>query len=167
MPGAPRSKTAASRSKTAASKSSRPATVAADASAVVLEAASVLETELASSLAGVRKLEARFSDEHRVDQKEFDELRERLRTSAHEFIDAAAGRMADLRSSEAQDLTQRLASDGHALFDTMINLLGLAPDIVNRLAVQAEEATSDPSKRTSPRAKPPVSRRRSPAQTSR
>jgi hypothetical protein len=158
MPGARRSKTTASKSS---------ATVAADASAVVLEAASVLETELASSLAGVRKLEARFSDEHRVDQKEFDELRERLRTSAHEFIDAAAGRMADLRTSEAQDLTKRLASDGHALFDTMINLLGLAPDIVNRLAAQAEEAAPDPPKRTTASPKPPASRRRSPAKTSR
>lgn len=120
---------------------------------------------MASGLAGVRKLETRFTDEHRVDQKEFDEVRERLRSSAHEFIDLAGARMTELGSTEAQDLTQRLAADGHALLDTMINLVGVAPDIVNRLA--ADIATSRPPKKSRPPAKPAASRARSRARDSR
>jgi hypothetical protein len=125
----------------------RPSAVAEDASKAVWQAASVLESELASGLAGVRKLETRFTGEHHVDQKEFDNVLEQLRSSAHEFIDVAASRMGDVRSAESHELTQRLAADGHDLSDMMINLLGMAPDIVNRLVARAEAAAPAPDAR--------------------
>jgi hypothetical protein len=117
-----------------------------DASTAVTQAATVLEKELSSSLAGVRKIQQRFTKERRVDQKEFDAVLERFRGNAHELIDAAAARMADLRSDDVQDLSQRLTTDAHDLFDTMLNLVGMAPDIVNRLAGQAEKQFPEPTK---------------------
>jgi hypothetical protein len=117
-----------------------------DATRAVQQAASVLESELSSSLAGVRKIQQRFAKEHRVDQKEFDEVLERFRVNAHELIDVTAGRMSDLRSDEVQDLSHRLTADAHDLFDTMLNLVGMAPDIANRLAGRAEAQFPEPSK---------------------
>jgi hypothetical protein len=128
-------------------KSQRLEGAAQDASTAVTQAATVLEDELSSGLAGVRKIERRFTKERRVDQKEFDEVLERFRTNAHELIDVAAGRMADLRSDEVEDLSRRLTTDAHDLFDTVLNLVGMAPDIVNRLAARAEEQFPEPAKR--------------------
>ena len=131
-------------------------------SKAVRQAATVLEGELSSGLAGVRKIQQRFTKEHRVDQKEFDEVLDRFRVNAHELIDVAAGRMADLRSPDVQDLSQRLTTDAHDLFDTMLNLVGMAPDIVNRLAAGAEKQLPEPAK---PRARPATQRRRTQART--
>lgn len=142
------------------------ADAASDASTAVRQAASVLESELASGLAGVRKLETRFTKERRVDQKEFDEVLHRFRANAHEFIDVAAARMADLRSPDVQDLSQRLTTDAHDLFDTMINMLGMAPDIINRLAARGESVVPEPSTAAKPRAKSANTRTRSRPQAS-
>jgi hypothetical protein len=134
-----------------------------DASTAVRQAATVLEGELSSGLAGVRKIQERLTKERRLDQKEFDEVLERFRANAHELIDVAAGRMADLRSGEVQDLSQRLTTDAHDLFDTVLNLVGMAPDIVNRLAARAETELPEPAKS---RARSSTRRRRTQAQTS-
>jgi hypothetical protein len=131
-----------------------------DASAAVTQAATVLESELSSSLAGLRKIQQRFTKERRVDQKEFDAVLERFRANAHELIDVTAGRMADLRSDDVQDLSQRLTADAHDLFDTMLNLVGMAPDIVNRLAGRAETQFPEPAK---PPARSTTQRRRTTA----
>jgi hypothetical protein len=134
-----------------------------NASTAVRQAATVLEKELSAGLAGVQKIERRFTKERRVDQKEFDEVLERFRTNAHEFIDVAAGRMTDLRSPDVQDLSQRLTTDAHDLFDTVLNLVGMAPDIVNRLAGRAEAQFPEPAK---PRARSTTQRRRTQARSS-
>ena len=133
---------------------------AADASTAVRQAATVLESELSSGLAGVRKIQQRFTKERRVDQKEFDEVLERFRGNAHELIDVAAGRMADLRAPDVQDLSQRLTADAHDLFDTVLNLVGMAPDIVNRLAGRAEAQFPEPAE---PKPRASTERRRTTA----
>lgn len=118
-------------------KGGRLGTAGRTASTAVREAASVLEQELAATLPGVRRLQERFTKEGRVDQKEFTDVLERARATSHEFINLAADRMTDLRSADVQELSQRLTSDAHDLFDSMINLVALAPDIMNRLAGRA------------------------------
>jgi hypothetical protein len=128
-----------------AQRDSRPLVDAsAEASAAVRKAASVLEGELSAGLAGVRTLQTRFTKERRIDQAEFDEVLQRFRANAHEFIDVAAARAADLRSPDVQDLSQRLTTDAHDLFDSMISMLGMAPEIINRLAARAEQAVPTP-----------------------
>lgn len=115
-------------------------TSGAEVSAAVRKAAKVLENELQSSLAGVRRLESRFTEDRRVDEKAFDEVLQRFRSNAHAFIDIAASRVADLRSDDVQDLSRRLTADAHELFDTMISMVGMAPDVINRIAARTDEA---------------------------
>jgi hypothetical protein len=127
------------RSRTAAAgKRERLQDLGKSGTATVRQAASVLEEELAAGVAGVRKVEQRFTKERRVDQAEFSVVLDRFRANAHEFIDVAAGRVEDLRSDEVQELSHRLTQDAHDLFDSMINLVGLAPDVVNRLTTAAD-----------------------------
>jgi hypothetical protein len=111
----------------------------AEVSAAVRKAANVLEKELQSSLAGVRRLESQFTKDRRVDERAFEELLERFRGNAHAFIDIAASRVADLRSDDVQDLSRRLTADTHELFDAMISMVGMAPDAINRIAAGADE----------------------------
>jgi hypothetical protein len=126
---------------------------AANASTAVRQAVSVLENELSSGLADVRKIERRFTKEHRIDQKEFDAVLKRFQTNAHELIDVAAARVADLSSPDVQDLSQRLTHDAHQLFDVVIGMVGMAPEIMNRLTAKAEKAAPKPAAEPKPRAR--------------
>ena len=110
----------------------------AEVSVAVRKAATVLESELSTSLADLRRLESRLTGDRRVDDKAFDEVVQRFRANAHEFIDMASNRVADLRSDEVQDLSRRLTADAHSLFDSVISMVGMAPDVINRLAARAE-----------------------------
>ncbi len=102
------------------------------------QAAAVLEGELASGLVGVRRMQERFTSEQRIDQGEFDLVLERFRSNAHDLIALAGGRVADLRSDEVQDLSERLTTDAHEVLDTFLGLAALAPDILNRLAAEGD-----------------------------
>ena len=120
-------------------------------SSAIRQAASVLESELAAGLAGVRRVEAGIRSERRVEQKDFDEVLQRFRTNAHEVIDLSAARVADLRTDDVQDLTSRLTNDAHDLFDAMISMVGMAPEILNRLAARAETAFPTPPPTKAPK----------------
>jgi len=152
--------------KKAQPKSERLKVAAEQTSTAVREAASVLESELATGLAGVRKIERRFTEERRVNQAEFDDVLERFRTDIHEFIDVGSARIADLQSPDANDLSQRFTADAHHLFDTMVNMLGMAPEIVDRLVARADSAAPVPAakKRSTQTARAP--RKRSPTRPS-
>jgi hypothetical protein len=131
--------------KRAQDKSERLKAAAEQTSTAVRDAASVLESELAIGLAGVRKIERRLTEERRVDRAEFDNLLERFRTDVHEFIDVGSARIADLQSPEANDLSQRLTADAHELSDTMISMLAVAPQIIDRLLARADSAVPTPA----------------------
>jgi hypothetical protein len=118
---------------------------AASASAAVREAASVLERELAAGLAGVRRVETRFTQERRVDPGEFDEVLERFRSNAHELIDVASARVTELGSDDVADLSKRLTRDAHDLFDVALDMFKLAPDAINRLVAKGEQVLPEPT----------------------
>ena len=111
---------------------------AAATSSAVRQAAEVLEEQLSTGLAGARRLSAGFARDHRVDRAAFDEVLERLRSSAHELIDVVAAQAPDLGTQEVQGLAARFAADAHSMFDVMIDLATTAPDLANRLAGAAE-----------------------------
>lgn len=116
---------------------------AANASNAVRQAAAVLEKELAAGLTGVQRLEQRFEKDHRIDQAAFDEVLQSLRTNAHEFVDVASNRMSELRAGDVQELAQQFTTHAQDLLDSVISLLAIGPDIVNRLVSRAEEALGD------------------------
>jgi uncharacterized protein YidB (DUF937 family) len=131
------------------------------ASSAVRQAASVLETELAAGLAGVQKLERRFTSERRIDEDELADVLSRFRANAHELIDVGSARLEDVRSPDVRDLTQRLTLDAHNLLDTMVNLLGTAPELVDRLTVRGDSPASAPTGRKARSAQNAKSRRSS------
>lgn len=117
------------------------------ASEAVRRAASVLEEELASSLSGVHRLQERLIEERRVDQEAFDDVVRRLKSNGREFIDAAAGRIDDLRADDVKELTEQFTSQAQDLFDTTVSLMTLVPDLVNRLMARTEERLGDDADR--------------------
>jgi hypothetical protein len=118
------------------------------ASSAVRQAASVLEGELAVTLAGARKLERRFAQERRVDQGELDDVLGRVRADIHELIDVGAERLAELRSPDVVDVTQRLTVDAHDFFDMMIDMLTGAPELINGLLAATEAEGQVPKRAT-------------------
>jgi hypothetical protein len=109
-----------------------------EASRVAQRAASVLEEEVAAGIPEAQRVERRLTEERRVDEGEFSELTQRFRKNVHELITLASDRVAELRTDEMQDLVQRFTSDAHTVFDTMMNLVNLAPEAINRLAERTE-----------------------------
>lgn len=137
------------------------------ASNAVRQAAAVLEGELASGLVGIRRMQERFTGDRHVDQSEFNAVLEQLRTNAHDLIALAAGRVADLRSDDVQDLSQRFTADAHEVVDTLTGLVGLAPDIINRLSSRFDSAVGTPSAAGRTRARKTTTARSTASGTSR
>lgn len=112
------------------------------ASGAVQQAAGVLEEQLSAGLSEVRRMTATFADERRLDSAAFEDLVARFRSNAHDLIEVAARRVEDLRSDEAQDLARRFSSDAHDVFDTVLDLVVLAPSIL-RNARGGRQATDE------------------------
>ena len=105
---------------------------------MVRRAAAVLEEEVAAGIAGTQTIERRFSKERRIDQGEFEEVMGRFRKDAHELIDLAGDRIAELGAGDVQELAGRFTRDAHDVLDMALNLANLTPDIANRLAARVE-----------------------------
>lgn len=110
----------------------------AGATDVIRQAAAVLETELAFGLAAVQRAEKRFREERKLDPADFEETVSRFRTTGHELVDMTRTRFEELKSRETDELVQRFLKDAHGVLDTVLNLVNLAPELVNRLLQPAE-----------------------------
>lgn len=106
---------------------------ASGASDAVKRAAAVLEKELAAGVSGFQRLGTQFATERHVDQAAFDEVLGRLRTNAREFVSVAANRVGDLRSEDVQELASQFSTHAQDLLDTVINMVSVAPDLLNRI----------------------------------
>jgi hypothetical protein len=132
----------------------------------VRRATDVLEGELAAGIAAAKKAGERFRSERRLDAADLEEALARFRADGHELVDAVREMTQELRSAETDALTQRLLSDAHDTLDTVVDLVTLAPDLVNRLlrmagdaAAAANGATGKPRVSETPE-KPPKAKRR-------
>jgi hypothetical protein len=112
---------------------------ASGASEAVRQAAAVLEKELASGVNGVQRLGAHLTEEHRVDQEAFDEVLARLRANTHEFVGVAANRVGDLRADDVQDLAAQFSTHAQDLLDAVINMVSVAPDMLNRVIAAGQQ----------------------------
>lgn len=117
------------------------------ASTAVRQAADVLEEQLSAGLVGLRKVTAGFAEDQRVDQDAFNKVIEQLRSSAHEVLDAALGRVADLGAEDARNLTERFARDAHSAFDAVIDVATVVPSIANKLVAQPGQAQPEQTQR--------------------
>jgi hypothetical protein len=120
---------------------------ASDASEAVRQAASVLERELAAGVSGFQRLGAQIAEEHRVDQEAFDEVLGRLRANAKEFVGVAASRVGDLRSEDVQELATQFSTHAQDLLDTVISMVSIAPDMLNRVMAGSRAPADQPAPR--------------------
>ena len=58
--------------------------------------------------------------------------------------------MGDLRSEEVQGLTDRFLNDANEVVDAFVDLLEIAPDVLNRLASLVDSADGKESTSESP-----------------
>jgi hypothetical protein len=116
-----------------------------DASEAVRQAASVLQKELAAGVSGFQRLGAGIAKERRVDQEAFDEVLNRLRANAKEFVAVAANRMGDLRSEDVQELANQFSVHAQDLLDTVISMVSIAPDMLNRM-IAGSRADAPPAR---------------------
>ena len=107
----------------------------------VRRATEVLEGELAAGLASARRAQERFQRERKVDAKDLEEVLARFRTDGHDLVEVARELTAELRSDATNVLAQKLIADAHGALDTVLDLVTLAPDLVNRLLALAGTAT--------------------------
>ncbi|MFB6889283.1 hypothetical protein ACFCX4_08215 [Kitasatospora sp. NPDC056327] len=101
-------------------------------SRAVMEAAAVLERELSAGLADARTATARLTDEHRVDQEEFDRLVRRVSDNTHQLIDAVGERVLAGTTGEVAEHAQRLTANAHDVLDLLLRLSSIAPGLANR-----------------------------------
>ncbi len=132
---------------------------ASDASEAVRQAASVLEKELAAGVSGFQRLGAQIAKERHVDQEAFDEVLGRLRANAKEFVGVAANRVGDLRSEDVQELATQFSTHAQDLLDTVISMVSIAPDMLNRVMAGSQPSADQPPPRRATRsAKAPAKR---------
>jgi hypothetical protein len=113
----------------------------------VRQAAAVLEKELAAGVSGFQRLGAGIARERRVDQEAFDEVLGRLRANAKEFVGVAANRVGDLRSEDVQELADQFSTHAQDLLDTVISMVSIAPDMLNRVMAGGQRSADQPAPR--------------------
>ena len=99
----------------------------------VRRATEVLEGELAAGVTAARKAGERFKRERKLDAADLEEVLARFRADGHELVEVARELTAELRSDATDALAQKLIVDAHGALDTVLDLVTLAPDLVNRL----------------------------------
>jgi hypothetical protein len=122
--------------------------VGAEASRVVRNAAEILESEMSGGIEETRRLQRRFIETRRLEDGDLDEVADRLRRTGHQMIDMLSERASEMGSGDVQDLAARFGKDAHEVLDGLIDLVGLAPRVVNTLMEQVDATgnqRSDPS----------------------
>ena len=104
------------------------------ASDVVRQAAAVLEDELAHGIVTARKVEQRAREERRVDSRDFEQIANRFRATGHELVNVAKERADELRSEETDALINNFLTDAHEVLDTVMDLVKVAPQLIDRLS---------------------------------
>jgi hypothetical protein len=87
-----------------------------------------------------------LAKERRVDQEAFNDVLSRLRDNAHEFVNVASSRVGELQGDDIQELSKQFSAHAQDLLDTVINMVSVAPDLINRLVAGRDtQGPNDPS----------------------
>jgi hypothetical protein len=111
-------------------------------SQVVQEAAAVLEEDLATGLIAARKVSQRLAKEQRFEADDFADALKRFRSTGHELIEIARGRLEELRSDANQELLKKLLTDGQGALDTLIDVIAASPELADRFLKTDQKAKS-------------------------
>ncbi len=104
-----------------------------NASSIVQRAASILEEEIALGIAAASKVERSVREGGNVSAEQFNEVAQRLRKDAHDIVNIIGEQVNGLQAGKSDELSKRFQNDAHDAVDLMVNLVNIAPDIINRL----------------------------------
>jgi hypothetical protein len=105
----------------------------ASTSEMIQKAASVLEEEVAAGMVAAQEVERYAREDGEFPAEEFNEIMERLRTDVHEFVSIVSKQVNEFRSRDYDDLAVRFEKDAHGAADVILNLMNLAPELVDRM----------------------------------
>ena len=124
-------------------------------SQVVQEAAAVLEEDMATGLIAARKVSQRLAKEQRLEAGDFADALKRFRSTGHELIEIAQGRLEELRSDANQDLMKKFLTDSQGALDTLVDLIAASPELANRfLKTNAQPNPGEAAAPSAEKAKP-------------
>lgn len=142
-------------------------------SAVVREAADVLEQELAGGLDEARRLQQQFTERRRVEPGDLDELAARVRRNGHDLIDVVSERLAEMEAEDVRELSDRFTKDAHEILNAVMDLVDLAPGLINKMAErvgvgerQADSAGEPSAARTTRKTTAKTTRKTTPRKSS-
>ena len=95
-----------------------------------------------------RRLQRRFIETRRLEDRDLDEMADRLRRTGHQMTDMLSERATEMGAADVQDLAARFGKDAHEVLDGLIDLVGLAPRVANKLMEQVDEAGNQRSDQT-------------------
>ncbi|HSK70971.1 MAG TPA: hypothetical protein VK892_04705, partial [Pyrinomonadaceae bacterium] len=112
-------------------------------SGIVQKAASVLEEEVAAGIAAAKEVEKNLREGEDFRSDQFNEIVQRLRQDAHDVVTILSERVEELRSKESDDVVKRFQKDAHDIVDTILNLVNVAPDAINRINKLLDSENTD------------------------
>lgn len=109
----------------------------ASTSDMIRKAAVILEEEVASGILAAQEVERGLRESGEVRSDEFDTIMVRLRKDAHDMVNILGEQVDQMRSQEFDELSQRFQKDAHEVVDLVLNVMTVAPDVINRLVKSA------------------------------
>jgi len=119
---------------------------------IIQKAASILEEEVAAGIVAAKEVERHMREDGDFRSDEFGDIMQRLRRDAHDMVNIISEQVDNFRSSEFDHLGKRFQKDAHDAVDIMLNVMNVAPDIINRL-LQTEKQDKDVTRQKGKRKK--------------
>jgi hypothetical protein len=94
-------------------------------SQIIREAGALLDEEMAIGMVAARRMQERFEKERRLDTADFKDALQRFQSDGHELVNLVDQQLAELRSPENAELTERLMRNVHDLLDLTVGLVGM------------------------------------------
>jgi hypothetical protein len=95
----------------------------------------------------------RLAEEQRFDANDFADALKRFRSTGHELIEIARGRLDELRSDATQDLLERFLTDAQGALDTLSDLIAVGPELANRVLKTGAPPAADEVRSAQPGSK--------------
>ncbi len=114
---------------------------------IIHKAVSILEEEVAAGIVTAKEVDRSIRENKNVQSDELNKLVARLRNDAHDIVNIVSEQFDELRSEESDDLSKKFQKDAHDAVDVMLNIVDVAPDIINLLIESKLFTKNEPKKK--------------------
>jgi hypothetical protein len=101
---------------------------------------------LAAGLVAARKASHRLATEQKIEPEDFEEALKRFRSTGHELIEVARGRVDEMTSDRTRELANRFITDAQGALDVAVDLMRAGPELAKRL-LDSRSGDSDQGRR--------------------